>query len=146
MITPGTLFIDIDGTILSHPQKLCNILLHNEQIVLPGVLEQLEKWRSAGNDIVLVSARPKTMEGFTKTQLERLGIVYDFLLLGLNSGPRFLINDTKPGYYGEVNADNMIEGKYYYETARSYTVKRDCGIEDINIDQPTYSFIKVKGD
>ena len=55
----------------------------------------------------------------TITQLQDAGIMYDLLIMGFGSGPRYLINDRRP----ENNQ----------ETAFAINVGRDEGIKKINI-------------
>jgi cytidyltransferase-like protein len=110
---PKTLFIDIDGTILTHPGKLYNIF-KNEQAVLPNVHDAFDKWKFDGHQIILTTARPESMRTFTTQQLQRLGVVYDQLIMGLEHGERILINDSKP------NSKN--------KSVTSIEVERDTGL------------------
>lgn len=116
-----TVFLDIDGTILSHPEGTLGELLAGEykQEILPGVLKKLEEWRFKNYTIILVTARPESMRTFTCNQLANLGILYNLLIMGLNHSQRVLINDGKP---------------YTYEpSALAIIVDRNKGIGDIEI-------------
>ena len=56
------------------------------------------------------------MRKATVKQLEKAGIIYDQLIMGIGGGQRYLINDLKPGRD--------------YDTAISFNLKRDKGIKD----------------
>lgn len=112
-----TLFIDIDGTLFKHVGNLSNILLE-ESIILPGVIEKLNKWNADGHKIILTTGRPESMRKRTDEQLEKNGIFYDQLIMGLTRGERIVINDSKPN-------NDMI-------TTSSIQINRNEGL--INID------------
>lgn len=94
-----TLFLDIDGTLLSHVGNCSNILLLEEtlgeQQILPGVLEKLNEAAYADYSIILTTGRPESMREFTQKQLSKRGIFFDQLIMGLPIGPRIIINDEK---------------------------------------------------
>lgn len=94
MRLPGTIFLDIDGTIFKHRGSITNTALSNAEL-LPGVLEMLGRWDSAGYKIILITGRKESLRKKTEEDLARLGIVYDMLIMGLPNGPRIVINDTK---------------------------------------------------
>jgi hydroxymethylpyrimidine pyrophosphatase-like HAD family hydrolase len=112
----GTIFLDIDGTILAHKGSLTALMIESPQI-LPGVLEKLNEWEARGFNIILTTGRTESQRRFTENQLESLGIFYDFLLMGIGGGPRYLINDRKPNKAGQ--------------TAFAFNVDRDTGLNDI---------------
>lgn len=123
---PKTLFLDIDGTLLEHPGTLSQILL-TEQLQprflfgvepLPGVREKLDQWNAQGHRIILTTGRPESMRAFTQQQLDRAGIFYDQLVMGITGGERVLINDRKPS--GE-------------DTARAINVDRNVGLEGVEL-------------
>jgi hypothetical protein len=58
------------------------------------------------------------MRKITESQLSEIGIFYDYLIMGITSGPRVLINDKKP--------DNEM-------TAFSFNLIRNEGIKNIDI-------------
>lgn len=89
---PKTLFIDIDGTILKHAHVISEVY-GQPGMLLPSVLDKFNFWDSQGHKIILVTARKESTRKITEKQLESLGIAYDYLLMGITSGQRFLIND-----------------------------------------------------
>jgi histidinol phosphatase-like enzyme len=110
-----TLFIDIDGTILEHKGNLHRMLTEKPR-VLDGVIEKFLRWRAYGHFIVLTTARPEGTRQKTEKQLLKCGIFFDKLIMGLNTGPRVLINDRKP------------DGT---NTAIAICLERDKGLGDV---------------
>lgn len=89
----GTLFCDLDGTIVEHEAKpRYDVALRP----LPGSVERLQQWRDQGYLIVITSARDPQDDAALSRSLHEAGIPYDRLMLGLPSGPRAVINDRKP--------------------------------------------------
>lgn len=118
MNRPKTIFLDIDGTLVEHLgniEKQCM----QELKLLPGTLEKLSEWDRKGYNIILTTGRREGSRRRTEEQLEKLGIVYDKLIMGIGGGARVLINDLKPD-----RDDN---------TAIAINLKRNLGIKDVNI-------------
>ena len=113
-----TLFIDIDGTLVKHKGNLSNIYLEEPEL-LPGVIDKLNKWNSDGHKIILTTGRPESMRKITNEQLEKFGIFYDQLIMGLTRGERIIINDIKPSL--DINVASAIQ------------VNRDEGLINVNI-------------
>lgn len=113
----GTIFLDIDGTLLKHHGSLTSILL-KEPVLLEGVLEKLNKWEGEGFNIILTTGRKESQRALTEAQLEKLGIFYDHLLMGIGGGPRYLINDRHPS--GQT-------------MAYAFNIQRNGGLEDLNL-------------
>ena len=113
-----TLFIDIDGTLFKHRGNLSNIFL-DEAELLPGVIEKINKWNADGHIIILTTGRAESMREITNKELEKNGIFYNQLIMGLTRGERIIINDKKPN-------NNMC-------TASSITIDRDKGLINVDI-------------
>ena len=62
--------------------------------MLPGVVDKFDEWDSEGHKIVLVTARKESARNITEKALDKLGIPYDLLIMGITSGTRILINDV----------------------------------------------------
>ena len=88
----GTIICDIDGTILKHKHKY-SLVHSSEPEILPGVKEKFDFWDSNGYRIILISARKESSRELTEIQLANIGLPYDQLILGVNNGPRYLVND-----------------------------------------------------
>jgi hypothetical protein len=95
----GTLFIDLDGTILEHDNggglgkfnysELWK--LSNESIV--PLIKELHDF---GYSIIVTTSRKFLSNEIIKIQLENMGIPVDGVIEGLPGGPRILLNDVKP--------------------------------------------------
>ena len=89
---PKTIFCDIDGTILKHAHKFSHVGKENA-IELPGVIDKFNEWDTLGYKIVLTTARKESARYITEKQLTELGFCWDYLLMGITSGTRVLLND-----------------------------------------------------
>jgi hypothetical protein len=116
----GTIFCDIDGTLIVHedepdysrPPKL-----------LPGSREKLRSWIAEGYCVVLCTARRKEDEPRLAEMLRELNVPYHQIVSGLPSGVRVLINDRKP--YAMFTTQ-----------ATSVEVARNQGIASLEIEPP----------
>lgn len=70
-------------------------MITEDPVVLDSVIDKFLQWRSEGHYIVLTTARVEGVRRVTENQLFGLGIFFDQLVMGLTTGPRVLINDTK---------------------------------------------------
>ena len=85
-----TWFIDLDGTILRY--NLLKSAVCQDKL-LPGVKEKFNEWDSKGYKVILTTARKESARRLTEKQLASLGLSWDYLLMGMTSGQRILIND-----------------------------------------------------
>ena len=86
---PSTIFCDIDGTLIehAHPNEASKPGFKTQ--LLPGTIEKLLEWERNGYRIILTTGRKESMRPQTIRQLEEVGIVYDYLIMGFGSGPRY---------------------------------------------------------
>lgn len=111
-----TYFVDVDGTILKYvPFEELSV---DTAEALPGVVDWINEKRSEGHMIVLTTARPETYKGLTIAQMFEVGIRYDKLIMGLNRGVRYLVNDVPTEYESPLKAVAI-------------NVNRDEGFENI---------------
>jgi hydroxymethylpyrimidine pyrophosphatase-like HAD family hydrolase len=97
-MTRRTYVIDIDGTIL--PQNTSDPIAQwrgEPDELLPGVVDFFAKAERAGDCVVLFTARRESCRPRLEATLQRLGLFWDALVMGVGNGPRFLINDTPDG-------------------------------------------------
>lgn len=93
-----TILMDINGTIVKHdslPDR--QQLGHPPPALLPGTLDKLREWGRKGYKVILTTARKSCWRALTEKELADAGVWYDQLVMDLGCGPRFLINDLKPG-------------------------------------------------
>ena len=122
-----TWFIDIDGTIVKH--------LYNDSIdtaiekegekshLMETPIKQSIKFLNSiplNDIIVLTTARDSKHKDHTLKMLQHYNIKYDRILFDLCSGPRYIINDTKPV--------GVMGNKEPVQTAFAINVERDKGI------------------
>ena len=93
-----TYFFDIDGTIFYY--RKFETYKDSPAVLTPGTLEKLNQIRDAGHMIVLTTARPAELYGFTQDELHANKVPYDKIIMGLERGPRHLVNDLSPSEPG----------------------------------------------
>ena len=113
---PATIFCDIDGTLVIHQKPTSQF--YNKLELLDGTLEKILEWDRLGYTIILTTGRKESLRKITEYQLNKSGIIYDQLIMGIGGGKRYLINDNKP------------DGA---KSAFHFCLKRNEGIKDINI-------------
>ena len=64
-----------------------------ETPAITGAGEKLRTLKSAGHYILLVTSRPEAYREATLRQMEQEGIIFDQLVMGVNHGPRYVVND-----------------------------------------------------
>lgn len=117
----GTIFCDIDGTLIRHQDKPDYSRLPD---LLPGSREKLCAWIAEGYRVVLCTARAATDKDQLVAMLTALEVPYHDLLCGLPSGTRILINDRKPS-------------AIFTAQALSLEIARDAGIGGLEIRPPS---------
>jgi len=117
-IRPKTIFCDIDGTLIEHSVPWECSTPEYEMKLLPGTINKLAEWDRKGYNIILTTGRRESLRKITEEQLSKLGIFYDYLLMGIGGGERILINDMKP--------NGMI-------TATAINIDRNQGINHLKI-------------
>jgi len=88
-----TIICDIDGTIIEYMGGGHTAIIENEHQILPGVRERFREWECAGHRIILITGRRESVRDRTESELRRLGIPFDMLLMGHADSGRILIND-----------------------------------------------------
>ena len=92
-----TIICDIDGTIVEYMGAGHIAIIENEHQILPGVREMFRACDCAGHRIILITGRRESVRERTESELRRLGIPFDILLMGYADSGRILINDLSPG-------------------------------------------------
>jgi hypothetical protein len=113
----GTIFCDIDGTLIRHEDKPDYSRLPE---VLPGSREKLQAWIDQGYHVVLCTARKAQDEAKLAQALRDLAIPHHRLITGLSSGTRIVINDRKPH-------------AIFTAQAGSLEIARDAGIAALDL-------------
>ena len=92
-----TIFCDIDGTLWKHEGFVSEQIKCENYKLLPNTLNAINTWDKLGYKIILTTGRKESLRNKTEKELEKLGIVYDSLIMGLGGGDRIIINDRKRG-------------------------------------------------
>ena len=124
-IAPPTIFVDIDGTLVEfphNPNEYKSIANGTERMkLLPGVREKLWDWETKGYKIIITTGRREMFRSETVKALKEAGIGFDQLVMSCGSGPRYVINDRKPGYLHKK------------DTAFGINVDRDEGFTNLEL-------------
>jgi hypothetical protein len=99
-----TWFIDIDGVIFEHNGYLKSNV--DAEKPLPGITDLFRKIADA-DVVVLVTARKSSYKEKTIRSLYTNKIRFDYLIMDLPTGARYLINDTKPDGTNTAFAFNL---------------------------------------
>ena len=94
MIKHPTYFVDIDGTLIKYRPFDQIETVAPEAIT--SVLDLIKSKYEEGAHIVITTARPSELELFTKQELEKIGVKYHQLVMGIGRGTRYVINDKDP--------------------------------------------------
>ena len=78
----------------------------------------MAQWFDAGHMIILTTARPEYLREHTEGELNKNQVKYSQLLMGIERGPRYLINDVDPS----------VDEK----RATAVNLKRNAGFQDID--------------
>lgn len=107
-----TIFCDIDGTLFKHPGSIHKISTQICPEILPNILNSIELWDKLGYKIILTTGRRESQRKKTELELNKLGVIYDQLIMGIGNGDRILINDKKPnGIKNTCYALNVVRNK-----------------------------------
>ena len=113
----GTIFCDIDGTLIQHEDRPDYSRLPR---LLPGSREKLRQWIAEGYHVVLCTARRTEDEPRLVEMMRELALPYHRIVSGLPSGMRVVINDRKPH-------------AMFTSQAASLEIARDQGIAAVEI-------------
>ncbi|MDB4335940.1 HAD hydrolase family protein [bacterium] len=114
-----TIFCDIDGTIFKY--RKFETYESTPPELTPGSLEKLQEIDKAGHMIILTTARPESLRDHTIKELQGASVPYSRLIMGLERGPRYLINDMDPGKPGI--------------RATAFNLSRDEGMSNVVVEE-----------
>ena len=110
----NTIFCDIDGTIFKY--RKFETYETSKPEIIPSTFKYLKEQYDAGHMIILTTARPQYLEVHTIKELIESQVPYHKLIMGIERGPRYLINDMDPDQQGErAIAINLIRDKGFTE-------------------------------
>ena len=91
-----TIICDIDGTLVKYTGEGHLGIVNKDHELLPGVYDRMRRWEAQGHRIILITGRRESVRERTESELRRLGIPFDILLMGYAASGRILINDFGP--------------------------------------------------
>lgn len=94
-----TYFVDIDGTIFFY--RKFETYKETEAEVITSSKQFLQLKRDEGHMIILTTARPKDLREHTLYELHKNNIPFDRLIMGIERGVRYIINDMDPAKPGK---------------------------------------------
>ena len=94
----NTYFVDIDGTVLKY--RKFETYENTKAVPVVSTIKYLCEASSNGHMIILTTARPEYLRDHTVVELHENGVPYDRLIMGIERGPRYLINDMDPKNLG----------------------------------------------
>lgn len=95
----NTYFVDIDGTIFVY--RKFETYKETKAQVIKSSKQYLQQRKDEGHIIILTTARPENMREHTIMELQKNNVPYDRLIMGIERGPRYLINDLSPNEPGD---------------------------------------------
>ena len=106
----NTYFCDIDGTIFKY--RKFETYQTSDAEVIESTLEFLNVVKEQGHMIILTTARPDWLYNHTVKELVTNNVPFDRLIMGIERGPRYLINDMDPKKPGKrAIAMNLIRNE-----------------------------------
>jgi len=95
----NTYFVDVDGTIFKY-RKFETYKKTEAEPIQPTV-DFLYQKKKEGHMIILTTARPTELKDHTLLELKKHNIPFDRLVMGIERGPRYVINDMDPNKPGK---------------------------------------------
>lgn len=109
----NTYFCDIDGTIFKY--RKFETYLESEVEVIESTKKFLIEKKAEGHMIILTTARPTDLTLHTEWELKTNEIPYDRLIMAIERGPRYIINDMDPKNPGKRAIGLNLERDKGYE-------------------------------
>ena len=101
-----TIICDIDGTLTKYMGGGHKAIMAQDHEILPGVIDRIRHWEMQGHRIILITGRRESVRKRTESELCRLGVPFDILLMGYADNGRILINDK--GSRGNIKGHVVV--------------------------------------
>lgn len=104
----ASLFVDIDGTLVKNSSSHFPPYIGNTDSLEENIRIIKELYKSGKFQVVLTTSRPEKYRNVTMKQMEKEGIPFDYLIMGLYHSKRIIINDySKSNPYKSCDAINL---------------------------------------
>lgn len=110
-------FVDIDGLLFKNQSRYFSPFWGDEVVALENNINILLERESLGAQLIFATSRPEEFRDVTSSALKKYGFKSNNIIMGLNHGPRYVIND----YSSKSNP---------YPTARAVNVERNSDTLD----------------
>ena len=90
-----TLFVDLDGTLVTNTSHLVPPVIGGGTPLINNI-DAVKAAKQEGSVLVITTSRPERYRKITIQELEKHGIPFDYLIMGLPHSQRILINDFSP--------------------------------------------------
>lgn len=119
----ATIFLDIDGVIVEHSSKHFPPYIGQSKPIINN-LKYLKSLSKDKVEIILVTSREEEYREQTEAELERLGLKYKQLVMGLNHNKRIIVNDySSTNEYRNCDAINIKRNEDNLESLLSGLLK-----------------------
>jgi molybdopterin-guanine dinucleotide biosynthesis protein A len=119
---------DIDGVLFKHNPNSNTI--DGDNHLIKDCCHKILEWKTQNKKIILMTARSKTTRAEVVKLLKNKNIYFDELIMGVNPGTRYVINDIKPSHI-------------FTKQAVAMNVVRDCGIDTLICNENLNNNIKI---
>lgn len=89
-----TYFVDLDGTLFVY--RKFGEYETTEAEPIQSTVDHIREMKDDGHMIVITTARPESLFDHTLMELSKNDIPFDKLIMGIERGPRYVINDKDP--------------------------------------------------
>lgn len=104
----STMFVDLDGTLVKNSGQFVDPKWGTTDAIAPNVATLNAMHATGKVEVILTTSRKEKFRDTTIKQLDKLGIKYDQLIMGLVHGKRIVINDyAKTNPYKSCDAINI---------------------------------------
>ena len=104
-----TYFVDVDGVLLVNRGQYGSLNWNNSTEIIEANCKKIAALQTKGAQIVITTARPEKYREKLEAILHENGIFPAAIVMGLNHGPRVLINDYSPtNPYPSASAINIL--------------------------------------
>jgi molybdopterin-guanine dinucleotide biosynthesis protein A len=119
---------DIDGVLIKHHPNSNNN--SEDNVFLSNGWKKIEEWKKQHKKIILMTSRSKNTRNGLEKLLKENHIYYDELIMGVNPGTRYVINDIKPSHL-------------FTKQAVAINIVRNDGIDNLICNENTNNQIKI---
>jgi molybdopterin-guanine dinucleotide biosynthesis protein A len=119
---------DVDGILIKHSPH--SNAVPEDNILIKNCADKLKSWKKENKKIILMTARSKSTQVDFIKMLKEKGIIWDELIMGVNPGTRYVINDIKPAHI-------------FTKQAVAINCVRDEGIDDICCNEHLNNDLKI---